>query len=443
MFLDEAIITVHGGNGGDGAVSWRREKYVPKGGPDGGNGGMGGDVILQADINHDTLSDYVSRKRFEAEHGDRGSGKRKAGRDGVDLILKVPPGTIVTELIEDGTQEPLGELLSHGDQMLISRGGRGGFGNSHFKSATRQRPSFAELGEPGHQNHIKLELKLVADIGIIGYPSVGKSTLISVISAARPKIGDYPFTTLVPNLGVVTAADRAYVVCDVPGLIEGASEGKGLGDKFLRHIERCAVLLHVLDVSRAFSGGVVSGEPNADLLVKDYKAIRKELEAYSPALAKKREIVTLNKTDLIGNIPMSLEEELGKSGIKIFLSISAATRYCTDELTKKLLPIVLDERENREQEPVEDHEKIPVLKPHLDLSRMGAYRIDQLPDLSIVIHGSRLEQFTKMTNFDNEGAKLRFTDVLERIGLMKAIRRIRKEEGLPVYIGSQRVDMYL
>ena len=236
MFLDEATITAIGGNGGRGCVSWRREKYVPKGGPDGGNGGRGGNIYIIADENTDTLSDFASTKKFSAQKGRFGSGRNKNGKDGEDLFLKVPPGTTITDS-SDNTE--VADLSTHGDQCLVASGGRGGFGNAHFKSSTRQRPDFAELGEPGEEREVQLELKLVADVGIIGFPSVGKSTLISVVSAAKPKIADYPFTTLVPNLGVVDVGERSFVVCDVPGLIEGDSEGKGLGDTFLKHIERC------------------------------------------------------------------------------------------------------------------------------------------------------------------------------------------------------------
>jgi len=297
MFLDEAHIEVIGGTGGRGAVSWRREKYVAKGGPDGGDGGKGGDIIMEADENTDTLSNYASRKKFEADIGRYGSGNNRHGKNGEDRMLKVPPGTTITVMEGKTSLGVLADLHEHGDRIIVAHGGRGGFGNGHFVSSVRQRPDFAELGEPGQIRTLKLELKLVADVGIIGYPSVGKSTLISVISNSRAKIGNYPFTTLTPNLGVVKAHDRDYVVCDVPGLIEGASEGKGLGDKFLRHIERCGVIIHMLDLSRALLEG---NEIDTDALVKDYRAIRKELDAYSSILNEKRELVVLNKIDLVG-----------------------------------------------------------------------------------------------------------------------------------------------
>jgi GTP-binding protein len=448
MFLDEATIEVRGGTGGRGCVAFRREKYIPLGGPNGGDGGRGGDVIVVADENTDTLSDYASRKKFEAKKGGFGQGWNCGGKDAPDMILLVPPGTVITELEtkNDGsvTKTVLGDLSRAGDTLLVARGGRGGYGNAHFKSATRQAPDFAELGEPGEKRAVKLELKLVADVGIIGYPSVGKSTLISVISAARPKIAAYPFTTLVPNLGVVTVNERAYVVCDVPGLIEGASEGKGLGHEFLRHIERCGVLLHVLDVERALAGG---SEADPQHLINDYKTIRNELTKYSPTLSEKKELVILNKTDLVNHQTAALEKALNKAGIELFMAISSATQHNTEELTKKLLPIVIDERKKRENidEETPSTEAIPVLRPHEDSHRMGAYRIDVQSDGSVKISGKRLQQFTVMTDFGNESAVRRFRDVVERIGLMKALRKLRsgKLEDAPVFIGAQRVDQYL
>ncbi len=441
MFLDEANIDVRGGSGGKGCLAWRREKYVAKGGPSGGDGGLGGHVVLMANSNTDTLSDFASRKRFEADAGTAGGGNNRGGKDGEDLVLFVPPGTTVTDKTE-GVDELVADLRHHGDTVVIARGGRGGFGNAHFATSTRQRPDFAELGEPGEHRAIKLELKLVADVGIIGYPSVGKSTLISVISAARPKIAAYHFTTLIPNLGVVAVGDRGYVVADVPGLIEGASEGKGLGDKFLKHIERCGVLVHVLDLSRALREG---NEVDIDALIADYQMIRKELELYSPELGKKRELVVLNKIDLLEDAS-HVEKELKKKGIDLFLSISAATKKGTDALTKKLLPIVLEERVKRaalQEEEELNAAELPIIKPHLQSARMGAYRLEKT-EAGIVIRGKRLEQFTVMTNFENGGAVNRFRDVAERTGLMRAIKRARKDEpDLPVFIGKIRVDEHL
>lgn len=445
MFLDEAVITVKGGHGGRGCVGFRREKYIPKGGPNGGDGGCGGDVYVVADENADTLSDFASRKKFEAERGGFGLGKNCNGRDGRDVFLKVPPGTVVSVIdAATGKNIPIGDLESDGDTILAARGGRGGYGNAHFKSSTRQAPDFAELGEPGETKTIRLDLKLVADIGIIGYPSVGKSSLISVISAARPKIADYPFTTLAPNLGVVRVDDRKYVVCDIPGLIEGSSEGKGLGHEFLRHIERCGALLHLLDIGRALR---TEQKPDASLLIEDNAAIRKELAAYSPALASKHEIVVLNKSDLVAHDTAAMEKSLRNQGIEIFMSISCATGRNTAQLAKKLLGVVLEERKNRAKTLAEQEKnaraEIPVLRPHLRANRMGVYRIEKAQDGSVKISGKRLEQFTVMTDFGSEGAVRRFRDVLERIGLLKAIRKLKGDEDAPVFIGGMRVDEHV
>ncbi|MEK7137346.1 MAG: GTPase ObgE [Patescibacteria group bacterium] len=424
MFLDEAHITVHGGKGGNGAVAWRREKYVPRGGPEGGDGGNGGSVFFEADPNTDTLSSFAERKVFHAEAGEAGRGKRQAGKNGPDLVLRVPPGTVITDA---GTGAILSDLSTTGMQKIIAKGGRGGYGNAHFTTSIRQAPDFAELGEPGFVRSIKLELKLVADIGIIGLPSAGKSTLISVISAAKPKIADYPFTTLVPNLGVVTVKDRTFIACDIPGLIEGASEGKGLGDKFLRHIERCGILLHLLDVSR-------------EDLVTDYRVIREELTKYSPVLAEKRELVILNKTDLYGNDVAPLQEELEKQGILVFAAISSATTFGIQDLLKKLLPIVLEERAKRHAEISNATSQIPTIRPQLVTDRADAFVIEENPPGTFTVRGKRIEQIARMTFFENPGALARFRDIAERTGLRKTLERAGAGEGSTVLIGDTDVS---
>ncbi len=443
MFLDEAIITVRGGDGGRGCVSWRREKYMPKGGPDGGDGGDGGDLIVVADNNTDTLSDYASRKRFEAKPGDPGSGNNKGGRNGEDVILRVPTGTVLFDR-GGGEAAPvlIADLAEPGDQVVIAKGGRGGYGNAHFVSSTRQRPDFAELGEPGQELVVQMELKLVADVGIIGFPNAGKSTLISVISAAKPKIADYAFTTITPNLGVVKVYDRSFVVCDIPGLIEGASEGKGLGHQFLKHVERCGVLVHLLDAGHA----IETGELDASRLVSDYRAIRTELRAYSPTLDSKRELVFLSKIDLLSAEDLlTVLDLLKKEKIAVAGTLSAVTKQGTEQLISTLLPIVLDERQKRiavvEDDPLPG-ELLPVLRPQIETHRMGAYRIEQT-DEGAVIRGSRIEQLTKMTNFESDGAIRRFHDVLERVGVVNALKRMKLPKGSSVYIGTVRVDPHL
>lgn len=439
MFLDEAVIEITGGSGGRGSVSWRREKYIPMGGPDGGNGGRGGNVYFIADENTDTLSHFSSRKKFAAERGTYGSGQNKAGRNGEDIWLSVPPGTLINRIDETGNLDLIADLTHPGETVLAARGGRGGFGNAHFKSSVRQRPDFAELGEEGEKLAVRLELKLVADIGIVGYPSVGKSTLISVVSSAKPKIADYPFTTLVPNLGVVTVDDRSYVVCDVPGLIEGAHEGKGLGDTFLKHIERCGLLLHVLDVSRALLPG---NEVDADVLVREYRAIRHELESYSQTLAAKTEYVLLNKIDLIPEIASQLPARLKERGIDVFAGISSSSRLGTEELKKKLLPVVLEKRAEQSEFVQEDREALPTLTPHLDTGKMASFTVSRDGD-RIHIVGKRIEQFAEMTNFALAGAQKRFRDVCDRIGLRSALRRCDRTDDDKVLIGDIDVSEYL
>ena len=325
------------------------------------------------------------------------------------------------------------------DEVIIVRGGRGGYGNTHFKSSTRQRPDFAEKGEPGEHKELTLELKLVADVGIIGYPSVGKSTLISTISESKPKIGDYPFTTLVPNLGVVEIDDRSFVVCDVPGLIEGASEGKGLGIQFLKHIERCRVLLHMLDISRA----LVDGKVDAQLLIDDYKAIRKELVNYSPALEEKQEIVVLSKADLLFDDITPVIDELKKAGIQIHDSISAPTHKNIEPLLRKLLQIVIEEKKADEPKEVKEDEETPVLRPQATDDRMGAYKIAVDDDGTIRITGKRIEQLVVMTEFMSVGAVLRLQDIVEKIGLKKALKKEMKDEETKVFIGDIDVTEHI
>lgn len=320
-FIDEAKIYVKAGDGGKGCVSFRREKYVPKGGPDGGNGGRGGDVAFIADNRLASLLDFQYKREYEAEKGQHGMGSMCSGRDGLDLVIKLPVGTLIKDF---DTGEVLADLVEDGQQFVCCKGGRGGKGNAHFATSTHQTPRFAQPGEPGEERNLKLELKLLADVGIIGFPNAGKSTLISHISAAKPKIADYPFTTLVPNLGIVKFGDfGGFVVADIPGLIEGAHEGKGLGVKFLKHVERTSMFVHMIDVS-PFTGR----EPK-----EDFEVVNRELKAFNAELAKRPQVVALNKTD----IPEAEEKArellkfFNKLGIKVFL-VSAATGKGLKEL---------------------------------------------------------------------------------------------------------------
>ena len=325
MFIDEAEITVKAGDGGNGCVSFRREKYVPKGGPDGGDGGRGGDVVFIADENINTLLDFTGRTQWFAPDGDPGRGKQQYGLAGRDLEIRVPPGTLV---YDRSSGELIVDLAPNGTRFIVAKGGKGGRGNDRFKTSTNQAPKTAEPGEPGELKHVDLRLKLIADVGIVGLPNAGKSTLLSAISQARPKIADYPFTTLSPQLGIAALDQmRRLVFADIPGLIEGASSGAGLGHEFLRHIERTRVLVHLLDISPS------DGSNPAD----NYRTIRQELARYSALLAEKPEIIVLNKTDVLD--PDELKEKLGafRKELKLgrsdeVLTISAATSTGTREL---------------------------------------------------------------------------------------------------------------
>ena len=289
-FIDEATIRVSSGRGGDGKVSFRREKYVPRGGPDGGDGGRGGDVILRADRNLATLIDQRLRRESAAGNGEGGAGRNRKGTSGSDLVIALPVGTVVYDA-EAPEASALVDLLEDGQEFVVARGGRGGQGNARFATPTRQTPDFATPGRPGETRRLRLSLKLLADVGLVGFPNAGKSTLLRRISAARPRVAEYPFTTLFPHLGVAEVGERRFVVADIPGLIEGASEGAGLGDRFLRHVERTRVIVHLVDAGTAL---LEERDP-----VADYEAIRKELAAYGEALASRAEIVALNKIDLL------------------------------------------------------------------------------------------------------------------------------------------------
>ncbi len=322
-FVDEARIHVKAGDGGNGCISFRRERFIPRGGPDGGNGGKGGDVILQADAQLTTLLDLTYPRQIRAHKGSHGKGKDQTGKNGEDLFIRVPVGTLVRD---DQTGEVLQDLLFEGQRFVAGEGGRGGRGNARFATPTRRAPRRAEKGEIGQERWLRLELKLLADVGLIGYPNVGKSTLLSRISSARPKVADYPFTTLVPNLGVVEREDhRPVVVADIPGLIAGASKGAGLGLTFLRHVERTRLLLHLLDISEGHTR-----DP-----VKDFHALNRELGAYDPPLQKKNQLVALNKIDLpsVRERARAIENQFQKMGRRLYL-ISGQTGEGVDELVE-------------------------------------------------------------------------------------------------------------
>jgi GTP-binding protein len=324
MFIDRVTVRVEAGTGGSGCSSFRREKFVPMGGPDGGDGGRGGDIIVRGDTNLGTLLDYTYRDHWKAERGEHGMGSNKSGRSGKDEVLPVPAGTVIRD---QDTGEVLGEVLNHGDEIIIAKGGRGGKGNSFFVTSTHQSPREWQPGEEGQVRNLELELKLIADIGLVGQPNAGKSTLLSIISAARPKIADYPFTTLQPNLGVVQLSDhRTFVVADIPGIIEGAHEGKGLGLQFLRHIERTRILAFLIPID------VMEWQ-------EEYDKLRAEILAYSPELAAKPHCVVFSKLDLWGE---QMVPEINAPGAFGFFSISAPGRMGLDELKREWWAKILE-----------------------------------------------------------------------------------------------------
>ncbi|HEY63391.1 MAG TPA: GTPase ObgE [Caldilineae bacterium] len=413
MFFDEARIYVKGGDGGNGCVSFRREKYVPMGGPDGGDGGRGGNIYLVVDPSLNTLVHFRQRVHFKAQRGAHGRGKNQHGRSGEDLYIPVPPGTVV---YDDETGELLADLVTPGQKALVARGGRGGRGNAAFKSPTNQAPRIAERGEPGEERWLRLELKLIADVGIVGVPNAGKSTLLARVTAAKPKIADYPFTTLVPNLGVVQVDHRDFVMADIPGLIEGAHSGAGLGDQFLRHIERCRVLIHLLNG--------LSPDP-----IGDWEAINQELELFNPHLADKPQVVAFNKMDLpeVRERWPEVRRALQERGVDP-LAISAVTGEGVQELLYRVLELL-----DRQPEEVEvPEESMRVFRP---TPEEEAFTIEREGDVWRV-KGKRVERAAAMTNWDYYEAILRFHRILEAMGVTRALEEAGIKEGDTVVIGD-------
>ena len=413
MFIDKAKIFLTAGRGGDGCISFRREKYVPYGGPDGGNGGKGGDIYFEADSRKTTLLDLSYRPKFKAEDGHKGLTSDKFGRYGSDLTIKVPPGTLI---FKDG--ELLADLKTEGEKILAAKGGRGGRGNASFKTAKNTAPRIAEKGEPGETAEISLELRLIADVGFVGLPNAGKSTLLSKISAAKPKIADYPFTTLAPNLGVVDFKGRHFVAADIPGIIEGAHEGKGLGLEFLRHIKRTKVLIHIIDIS-----GFDGKDP-----FKSYKIINNELKKYSKYLAKKHVIVVLNKTDLpdAEKHVKTFKKHLKN---KKFFKISAATGAGLEDLLKETVkmldkPTQINVEEEIETVPIKKYVYEPDFKVRV---KNGVF----------VVTGKKVETLTEMTKFTEDEALRRYQNILKKMGLEAELEKRGAKPGDAVRIGAR------
>jgi len=385
VFFDEVTIAVRGGDGGNGLASFRREKHVPFGGPDGGHGGAGGNVVLRAVAGMNTLVFFTKRRHFRAGNGGHGGGNNQHGPDGDDLIIDVPMGTVVHDV---ASGQVLADLAREGQTVIVAQGGRGGRGNAAFKTSTRQAPNFAERGEPGEQRDVTLELKLIADVGLVGKPNAGKSTLLARVSAARPKIADYPFTTLAPNLGVVDVDGRGFVLADIPGLIEGASEGAGLGLQFLRHVERTRLLVHLLDGS--------APDP-----VGDYDAINRELALYSARLAAKPQIIAVNKIDLAEARERVEEVRRALSGAEgRVYAISGVTGEGVAELLYAIDAML---GSLPEAEPTEE---LPVYRPQEREST--AVTVTQVGPGEFRVGGEEIERLAVMTDWDNEEAMERF-----------------------------------
>jgi len=424
MFIDQVEIHVKSGKGGDGVVHFRREKYVPRGGPDGGDGGKGGDVILEVQPTLNTLN-FRHKERFVAEEGRPGAKQNMYGRSGEDLVIHVPPGTVVYEIIDDGrdgaTPSLLGDLTQPGQRLTVCKGGRGGRGNTHFKSSTNQVPRTAEKGEPAEEKRLRLELKLLADIGLVGVPNAGKSTLLSVLTNAKPKIAPYPFTTLEPNLGVANIdEDTTIVLADIPGLIEGAHEGAGLGHEFLRHIQRTRVLIHLLD---GFSPDPVA----------DYSQINSELALFDPNLSKKPQVVALNKIDQpeVQERLAGIKKEMKKRGVTL-MTVSALARTNVREVLLKAAGKLAEAPTLEEIEP-----PMPVYRPEEDPREFSISRED---DAGWRVSGVSIQRAAAMTYWEHSGAVRRFQKLMERLGVEEALRKAGIEEGDTVRIGEFELE---
>jgi GTP-binding protein len=417
MFIDQAEIEVKSGKGGDGMVHFHREKYVPRGGPDGGDGGRGGSIILEVRLTLNTLAAFRHSSRYVAEDGKGGGTNNKSGKSAENMIVSVPPGTVVYDA---ASGELIGDLTTSGQRLLVCKGGRGGRGNPHFKSSINQIPRTAERGEPGEEKFIRLELKLIADIGIVGVPNAGKSTLLSVLTNARPKIAPYPFTTIEPNLGVAEVdAETTVVLADIPGLLEGAAQGVGLGHDFLRHIQRTRVLIHLLDG--------LSADP-----LEDFSQTNTELGLFDSHLAKKPQIVALNKVDQpeVQERWPKIKKELKKRGY-IAMAISALARTEVRELLLKATAMLA------QTPPQEDLElPLPVYRPVED---PRAFTILREPD-GYRVKSVAIERAAEMTPWDQSGSVRRFQKLMERLGVDKALRDAGALEGDTVYIGEYELE---
>ncbi|RSL29504.1 GTPase ObgE [Salibacterium salarium] len=413
MFVDKVKVYVKAGDGGDGMVAFRREKFVPDGGPAGGDGGKGGDVVVEVDEGLRTLMDFRYKKHFKAKPGENGRPKNQHGKSSEDLVVQVPPGTTI---IDDDTNEVLADLTEHKERATVARGGRGGKGNTRFATPANPAPELSENGEPAPERYINLELKVLADVGLVGFPSVGKSTLLSVVSAAQPKIGDYHFTTLSPNLGVVGVEDgRSFVMADLPGLIEGAHEGVGLGQQFLRHIERTRVIVHVIDMS-----GLEGRDP-----YEDFEKINEELRQYNMRLLERPQVVMANKMDMPG-AQVQLEEFNKKVSEEVTVyPVSALTKQGLTEMLREVANLVdttpefpMYDEEEKEQRVVYRYEK-----------KEDPFTISRDDDGAFVISGDEIEKVFKMTDLSRDESVNRFSRKMRHMGIDEALRKKGAKDG--------------
>ena len=419
MFIDEVYIDVVAGHGGNGCMAFRREKYIEMGGPYGGNGGKGADIIFKADEGLNTLIDLKYKKLIKGDRGENGLGKGQMGKSADDMIVRVPVGTIVTDTANN---EIIADLTENGEEAIVALGGRGGRGNIALATRTNSCPSYAENGEEGESKHLKVELKLLDDVGLVGMPSVGKSTIISVISAAKPKIAAYHFTTLSPNLGVVKSGNNSFVVADLPGLIEGASNGEGLGDQFLRHIARTRVIAHVVDIS-----GYEGRDP-----YDDFVKINKELEEYDKTLLERPMIVIANKVDIDFN--NNLEEFRKKVNLPVY-PVSASTNKGLDKVVNVLGDML-------SKLPKENIKKDENLEGHIlyKFKKEEPFKIQKIADHKYRISGEKVERILKMTKFQTEESVLRFENKLRHLGIDEALIKLGCEEGDTIYILDYEFD---
>ena len=427
MLVDRARIFVKGGDGGNGSSSFRREKYIPRGGPDGGDGGRGGDVRLRVRQSLTSLTQFQYTAQFRADSGGPGRSQQRHGPSGKTLYVEVPPGTLVWD---DGTDQLIADLVLPGDEVIVAKGGRGGLGNVHFKTSVRQAPRTAELGEPGDERWLRMELQLIADVGLVGLPNAGKSTLLSAATRARPKIASYPFTTLEPNLGVVElggAAGQTFVLADIPGLIEGAAEGAGLGHEFLRHVRRTRLLVHVLDAS----GGLEGRDP-----LTDFRTINEELGDYDADLSSKPTLVALNKVDLVearDRLPQ-LRSVLAAEGFRTF-DISAATGEGVPELMNAVGAELREIERQEAEKPAQRERRVYTI----DNTDERAWQVHTVAPGVWSVTGVGIERFTRMTNFDNPDSAERYQRVLDRSGINRELERRGVEAGDVVEIAGREL----